>query len=165
MEPPKGKLPAIVQKQAERLIPGGPVGRAAADALQRALTNPEVQRRVREESTKLMRKAQDWQAERRADSAGEPDGLVDKMTSRFGQAGLVRRLARVRESVAIVEQARPAKGEDAAAFDELREECARIDAAVEVTGRLPMIARKRAQFMIDRRLSELEDGLLRHVLD
>lgn len=175
MEPPKGKLPALVQKQAERLIPGGPIGRAAANALQKAITNPEVQRRVRDESTKLVRKAHEWQAERRGDGAdggadGVIDGLVDKVTSvtsRFGQDGLARRLARVRESVAIVEGAGPAAGDAGAAeaLAELRGECDRLGTALEITGRLPMVKRKRAQYLIDRRLSELEDGLLRHALE
>jgi hypothetical protein len=172
MEPPKAKLPALVQKQAERLIPGGPVGRAAANALQKAIANPEIQRRVRDESTKLVRKAQEWQAERRGDGAdggadGVIDGLVDKVTSvtsRFGQDGLARRLARVRESVTIVEGAGPAAGA-AEALAELRGECDRLGTALEITGRLPLVKRKRAQYLIDRRLSELEDGLLRHALE
>jgi hypothetical protein len=167
----KPKVPAIVQKQAERLIPGGPLGRAAASALQRALTDPEVQKRINDQSSKLVRKAQDWQAERRAEPA-EPgsaravlDGMVGKVTSRFGQDGLTRRVIRVRESIDIVEEARPVDPGVASSFEELRGECDRVAAAIAIAGRLTVVKRKRAQHMIDQRLSELEDGLLRHVLE
>jgi hypothetical protein len=167
MEPPSRKLPAVVQRQAERLVPGGPVGRAAAGALQKALTNPEVQRRVIEQSQRLVRKAQEWQAERGVEGASASarfDEALERVTNRFGQEGLSRRLGRVGESLAILVEARPPSPDAAAAFDELHAECDRLRAAIDVAGRLPLVKRKRAQFTIDRRLAELEDALLRHAL-
>jgi len=120
----------------------------------KALQRPEVRAAIAQNSAKLVGKAQAWQSDRSlAEAAG---ASVRRMTGAFGQAGLERRIERLRDTVAILRSTADRNPAVGTAADELDEAIAGIDVAVRAAANLPLVRRKRAHFQLDHLLDELE---------
>jgi len=118
---------------------------------QRILANEEVRRRL----TNAPKVAVDWASSRRS----EMRQRGPKLTERFGQKGLERRVNSLGTVVTRVfpDPTDPARVEVLKAVESL-------DVALEVAAPLPLTKRRKAQSRIDHQLAELEASLVDAVL-
>lgn len=129
-----------------------------AQAVER-LTDPEVQKQILEQGTKIVGSARKWLVKR---PRSEGPSVTDRIGGRFGQKGLERRATNARAAVVELTSNSAALG---AALHPVVKSLDEVDQLLVVAGSLPLTKRKRAHLRIDDVLDELESALFEAVLD
>lgn len=147
---------------------------AAALAATTALQNPQVQQQLVEASSSMADGVKTWKARRAERRLENPDTsstarsrarkpLSQKVTARFGNQKLERRVKNLRANVSLVRTSVGPEAEEALA--EVDQVVDRLSVAVAMAANLPFGKRQKAHREIDSVLDELEKALFSQILD
>lgn len=136
----------MVSKKAKKQIVDG-----AAELFVKLLSEPAIQQRLINAPKDVM----DWATERRSNRLPSTSQASPEPKGHFGQRGMERRVAAMRNAVELALPAHDVVGRQQliALIDE-------VDRSVQMAGGLPFVKRKRAHSRIDKKLDAMELALV-----